>query len=555
MRHTFTLLLASAMIGAQAQPFNWQWSTPATGAELEPAVFDMAVDAAGNSYITGQFWGTAQWGALPAITAVGEYDVYVVKYDANGTALWVAQGGGDNQDVAKGISTDAGGNVYITGYTVSPTADFGSTTLTLQGTMDIIAAKLNAAGQWQWAKHFGSNYTGDEAGEDIVATADGGTYITGAFKYYLTFDVIADLEGCSTIQDLFLLHLDADGEPVWARSPDCTHDDSYGVSTGQKLALDDSGDLYLGARYRGDTSFFEADTLLNSQPSGQAHDCLLAKYTLDGEYQWVRWIGGYGYDDVKALATDADGNCYVAMHREDQYDLPEFQIPVSGSMGTYRAVMLKASPTGEFLWWQRLGNSGYDHSITSLALDAQNDILLCGSFQDRFEFDEVVFDGSGPHYGTFVARFSNDNTAEEVYATRDNAPRGFQSLGLDAVGNIYIAGGFTDTLTFTGLPTMDVADRAAFVARSGDMPTSITPQPISDAPLVFPDPSNGRSTVSSTAPFTALRAWNATGELVKDQVFAPMYSRDMALGEPGVYSIHITLVDGGTRHGKLMVVR
>ena len=52
--------------------------------------------------------------------------------------------------------------------------------------MDVVVAKLNADGQWQWAKRFGSNYTGDEMGEDIAATADGGTYITGAFKYYLT---------------------------------------------------------------------------------------------------------------------------------------------------------------------------------------------------------------------------------------------------------------------------------------------------------------------------------------------------------------------------------
>ncbi len=554
MRHLILPALLFTLT-TNAQPFNWQWSTPATGAELEPGIFDLAVDALGNSYVTGQFWGTAQWGTLPAVTAVGQYDVYVVKYAADGTALWVAQGGGDAQDVAKGITVDAAGNVYITGYTVSPTADFGSTTLSLQGTMDIVVAKLNANGQWQWAKHFGSNYTGDEAGEDIVATTDGGTYITGAFKYYLEFDVIDDLEGCSTIQDLFLLHLDTDGEPVWARNPDCTHDASYGVSTGQELALDGLGNLYLGARFRGDTNFFETDTLLNYQPSGQAHDCMLAKYTLDGDYQWVRWIGGYGYDDVKALATDIEGNCYVAMHREDEYDLPEFEIPVSGTIGDYRAVLLKTSPTGEFLWWQRLGNSGYDHTITSLALDAQSDILLSGSFQDRFEFDEVVFDGSGPHYGTFVARFSNDNTVEEVYATRDNASRSFQSLGLDGVGNIYIAGGFTDTLTFPGLPTMDVAERASFVARSGDMPTTIAMQDATGEPVIFPSPSSGRSTVRSEVPFSVLRIWNATGALVAEQTFAPARSWPVALEEPGAYTISITLAGDGVRFGKLVVVR
>lgn len=555
MRHSLTLLAAAALTALHAQPFDWQWSTAATGLELEPAVLDMVVDPLGNSYVTGQFWGTVQWGALPALTAVGQYDVYVVKYDASGTPLWVAQGGGSEEEAAKGITVDAAGNAYITGYTTSPTADFGSTTLSLQGTMDVVCAKLSPNGQWLWAKHFGSNYTGEEMGEDIVATPEGGTYITGAFKYYLTFDVIEDLEGCSTIQDLFLLHLDTDGEPVWAHNPDCTHDGSYGVSTGQRLALDGLGNLYLGARYRGDTCFFESDTLINQQPSGQAHDCLLAKYTVDGDYQWVRWIGGYGYDNVKALTTDAAGNCYVGMHRESEYYLPEFQIPVSGTMGIYRAVMLKTSPTGEFLWWQRLGNSGYDHSITSLALDGQNDILMSGWFDDRFEFDEVIFEGSGPHYGFFVARFDNENAVEEVFASRDNAPRRALAMGIDGAGNTYLAGGFSDTLTFTGTPTLDVADRAAFLARSGDTPTAIGPQDLADALAIFPSPSNGRTTVRNEASFITLSIWNATGALVAQEVLLPTNSHDIVVEEPGAYVISVLTINGQVRRGTLVVVR
>ncbi|MBP7512895.1 MAG: hypothetical protein KA791_00005, partial [Flavobacteriales bacterium] len=221
----------------------------------------------------------------------------------------------------------------------------------------------------------------------------------------------------------------------------------------------------------------------------------------------------------------------------------------------YRAVMLKTSPTGEFLWWQRLGNSGYDHSISGLAVDAQNDILMSGWFDDRLEFDDVVFDGFGPHYGSFVARFTNDNSVEEVFVTRDNAPRRFLGMGLDGVGNVYITGGFTDTLTFTGTPTLDVPERAAFLARSGDTPTAIAPQDITDAPAIFPSPSNGRSNVRSEAPFTALRIWNATGAMVAEQVFAPARSCAVALDEPGAYVISISLADGGVRRGKLVVVR
>ena len=77
----------------------------------------------------------------------------------------------------------------------------------------------------------------------------------------------------------------------------------------------------------------------------------------------------------------------MALKREDEYYLPEFQIPVSGSAGIYRAVLLNVSPTGEFLSWKRLGNSSYEHRVNRVHVDAQNDVLLTGWFEVRFEFD------------------------------------------------------------------------------------------------------------------------------------------------------------------------
>lgn len=555
MRHLLSLLLVPAFVVSHAQPFDWQWSRAGTGNLMEPLVVDMAVDADGNAYLVGNFYGTITYGSLPSAIAVGQSDVFVVKYAPDGTPLWLAQGGGSSWEEATGIAVDTAGNAYITGSTSSPTADFGSTTLSLQGTMDVVVAKLNSSGQWQWAKHFGSNYTGDEAGQDIVATADGGTYITGAFKYYFELDALPDLEGCSATQDLFLLHLDTEGTPVWARNPDCTRDASYGLSTGQQLELDGQGNLYLGARFRGDTCFFGNDTLPNAQTSGQTNDCLLAKYSLGGDLQWVRWIGGYGYDDVTDIAADAAGNCYVALKREDEYYLPEFQIPVSGSAGIYRAVLLNVSPTGGFLSWKRFGNSSYEHRVNRVHVDAENDVLLTGWFEDRFEFDAVVFEGNGPYHGSFLARFANNGTVEEVFATRSNAPRRFMAMDLDDADNLYLAGGFADTLTFPGTPTLDVVNTGAFLARSGDLTNGLAPVPLQEAPRVFPSPSQGTFAVRHTAPFGTVRIWNATGALVVEERFAPTLVYELQGLEPGAYTVGIAMADGTTFRTPALVVR
>ena len=87
-----------------------------------------------------------------------------------------------NDDEGEKISTDASGNVYITGYFKSPTITFGTTTLTNNSTAndaDIFVVKYDSAGTVIWAKSAGG--TGNDFGNGISATGDGNVYITGQF--------------------------------------------------------------------------------------------------------------------------------------------------------------------------------------------------------------------------------------------------------------------------------------------------------------------------------------------------------------------------------------
>lgn len=554
MYHRLTLLLFLLSTRSVAQPFEWQWSTSATGSLDSPTVTDIAVDDQGNSYIVGQFYGSCTWGQLPPLSSVGQSDIYVAKYDAFGLPQWVVRGGGSGYESAQGVDVDAAGNVYFTGYFQSPTADLGSTTLSLQGTMNILCAKLNANGQWVWAKRFGSNYTGEQSGEDIVCDANGNLYLTGNFKYYLPVDPLPMVEGCSQLQDAFLLHLNSDGEPVWVRRPECSHDDSYGTSTGQQLALDGLGHLYFGGKFRGDTCFFEVDTLLNeAQLSGQTYDGLIAKYSTNGEPLWVRGIHGYGYDDVMGLDTDAAGNCFVAMHRESEYDFPEFELPVSGTMGIYRGVILKVLANGTIAWGDRIGNSGFDHRISGISVSDQADVYVCGSYQDRCEFDGIVFGGDGPHYGMFLARYDSSNAVQEVWTSRYDVPRNVARIALDGANNLYAAGSFADTLTFPGLPTLTVPDRAAFVARSGDVHTMVAGMSSTSGMEVFPNPSTGQVCLRSEASFHTLRIWNARGSEVVNMKGAPRTLLAVELPRSGLYLYRTQCVDGTEHSGRIVI--
>lgn len=520
-----------------------------------------ATDASGNSYVTGNYYGTATFGDLPPMTSLGQSDVYVVKYDNAGSALWAVSGGGDNFDGPFDLALDPQGDVFITGYFQSATATFGSNALTLVGTMDIFVAKLNTAdGSFAWAQRFGSNdfQSGSlEWGKAIACDADGNAYVTGCFRYTLDAPGLPQLQSCSQYYNTFLMKLDPDGNGIWSRRTDCGHQWSYSASEGEAVTVGADDMLYLGSRNRGDTLFYETDTILNAQTSGQTHDGILAKYDLDGNYQWSRGIGGYGYDDVQAIAADADGNSYVAMHRESQYNLGIPDIDVSGNLGIYRNVILKYTADGDLLKGTRMGNSTYDHGIEAMQLEDAGHLLEGGWHQGNFEIGGVTPNpGISGTYGMYLARFDSSLTLQDLYASRYQYPRGFRGIGLDPVGNIYTAGYFQDSLALPDLPTMVAANSAMFIGRIGDISTAVPERNEAEVGMqAYPVPSNGHFTVQRERSFSRVRIVNALGVTVLDETFAPAHTHDLWLPEDGIY--FYTVLNGSERpaHGRVVIQR
>lgn len=89
------------------------------------------------------------------LTTAGQSDIYISKLDADGNFLWAKRIGGNSWDDGSGISLDATGNIYVTGH-FSGTVDFdpgaGTANLTSAGNYDIFICKLDAAGNFLWAK-------------------------------------------------------------------------------------------------------------------------------------------------------------------------------------------------------------------------------------------------------------------------------------------------------------------------------------------------------------------------------------------------------------------
>jgi len=119
---------------------NCIWAKKAGGTS-EDFGYGISTDANGNSYVTGRFEGTAIFGSIQLVS-YGFRDIFISKYDINGNCVWAINAGGNSFAVGLGISTDANGNTYVNG-NFEGTATFGTMQLVSSGEEDIFIASID----------------------------------------------------------------------------------------------------------------------------------------------------------------------------------------------------------------------------------------------------------------------------------------------------------------------------------------------------------------------------------------------------------------------------
>ena len=154
----------------------------------------IAVDSAGNAYVTGDFESTAtilapDGSAAKSLTAAGVFDLYVMKLDTSGNLVWVKTVGSSGSDEGREIALDASGSVYLTGL-YSGSVDFdpgaGSTFLTISGGYDAFVMQLDTDGQFGWASSLGGPLY--DLGSDIAVDGQGNVFSVGRFQDTADFD-------------------------------------------------------------------------------------------------------------------------------------------------------------------------------------------------------------------------------------------------------------------------------------------------------------------------------------------------------------------------------
>jgi len=289
---------------------NFLWAKSFGGRDYDRGT-SIAVDADGNVYTTGYFIDTVDFDPGPdsmKISAVGLWDSFIQKLDANGNLLWAKSIGGNNESYSFLLAIDAKGNVYTSGnFTDSIKFDPGTgvKNLSAKGDEDVFILKYNDKGNLLWAKSFGGK--SNDYSQSIAFDDKGNVYTIGSFSEAVDFNLGNDTVRISAVgaSDIYIQKMDADGNFIWAKS--------FGGMTsdgGSSIAIDNKGNIFTTGSFRESVDFDPGIGVANLSAIGES-DIFIQKLDENGNFIWAKSFGGNLSDGGSSIVIDTVGDVFT----------------------------------------------------------------------------------------------------------------------------------------------------------------------------------------------------------------------------------------------------
>jgi uncharacterized delta-60 repeat protein len=370
-------ILALLIISTNVLAQQWVVRYNGTGNGID-AIKGMVVDNSGNVYVTGS-----------SNSGANSDDYITIKYNTSGVQQWIARynGVGSGSDVPASIFVDAGGNVYVTGYSDVLTGGYVDN--------DATTVKYSPTGTQLWASSYHGPQQRNDAGAAVKVDGSGNVYVTG----YTTVR-----NGAYTKKDYLTIKYSSAGVQQWTATyngPANQDDAAVG------LGLDQAGNVYVtGSSFAG------------HDPLGE-EDYLTIKYNAAGVQQWTaRYNGPISEPDrATAIAVDKAGNCFVTGYSQG----------VDLDIAT-----VKYNTNGTQQWVTRYDGPAHSGDIAyAITLDNAGNVYVAGSDQAiiyNTDFCTIKYNSSGVQQ--WEARYAS--------ATKDNDEA--YAIAVDAGSNVYVTG-------------------------------------------------------------------------------------------------------------------
>ena len=274
----------------------WAKSFNSTSAGFASYGRSIAVDSHHDVYTTGATGAPFDFDPGPGTSSgTGSggsgTDIFISKLDSIGNFAWTDVFGGGGDDGGNGVTVDGSGNVYATGY-FRGLVDFNPGTGIYHLNDGIFINKLNAAGNFVWAKSLTGVYTGE--GKSIHIDQQGNVCTGGFFSGPLDFDPnvgIFNMSAAPAYDCAFISKLTNSGNFLWAAQ---STGPSGANGYGNAMTIDPWGNSFITGYYYYPKMLFGPTTLTNSDNTGSTTDIFIAK--LDTT---VIHISGAGVDNLR----------------------------------------------------------------------------------------------------------------------------------------------------------------------------------------------------------------------------------------------------------------
>ncbi len=272
--------------------------------------YDIAMDSFGNIYITGWFdSSTITFGSTTLTNSGTGSDIFIVKMDKNYNVIWARKAGEPaKSEVGRSITIDKNNDVVVTGL-FSYSITFGSIVLNGSSLADVFTVKYDQNGNALWAKAIYGNT--NEQGRSITTDSERNVYVTGSsWSPSLHFGTDTTLILSGNDDDYFIVKYNSSGNFMWARNAGGSNPSGSRNDVGLGITTDNKGHVYTAGQFESNKIGFDTDTLINHFDS-KNDIFVVCYNSNNGSVVWAEGAGGNGEDYLTNIKADSIGNFVI----------------------------------------------------------------------------------------------------------------------------------------------------------------------------------------------------------------------------------------------------
>ncbi|WP_300565025.1 T9SS type A sorting domain-containing protein [Flavobacterium sp.] len=337
---------------------------------------DICSDNLGNIYVIGTFQGTVNFEGS-TLTANGNSDIFIIKYDVNGNRVWVKQSNASLYSDGQKIFVDANGYIYITGVfggTLGSPLTFDSQTVinSVQGYQDVYLFKFDSNGAAVWGKSIAGTTTKNV--KSVGADNNGNVYLIGDFLSPTitvgSFTLTNSVSNSST-GDIYIARYNTSGNVVWARSFGGVQYDY-----GRDLKVDNNGNVHATGGFSGATINFNG-TILNGNNS--CANTFVLDFDTNFNILWGRSFPNNYNNNGFSVDVDTNGSTYVVGDFYSTLNIDSFSLTNVGTNGWGDIYVTKFDTLGNVLEVNTAGGN-YIEDISRIRVDNSGNAYLTGRY-------------------------------------------------------------------------------------------------------------------------------------------------------------------------------